>query len=84
METFITTGVCARTINFEIEGNIVHNVKFNGGCPGNTQGVARLVEGKTIDEVINLLEGIQCRNGTSCPDQLTKALKKYQQENGLN
>ena len=84
METFITTGVCARSINFEIDGNIVHSVKFNGGCPGNTQGVAKLVEGKTIDEVINLLEGIQCRNGTSCPDQLTKALKKYKQENGLN
>ena len=83
METFVTSGVCSRAINFEIDGNIVKSVKFVGGCPGNTVGVAKLVEGRTIDEVIALLEGVQCRNGTSCPDQLTKALKKYKQENGL-
>lgn len=79
METYHTVGTCARTIDFEVEDNIVKNVKFNGGCPGNTTGVARLVVGKTVDEVISLLEGIQCRNGTSCPDQLAKALKQYRE-----
>lgn len=79
METYKTSGVCSRTIDFEIENNIIKQVKFNGGCMGNTQGVAKLVVGRTVDEVISLLEGIQCRNGTSCPDQLAKALKQYKQ-----
>lgn len=79
METYKTFGVCSRTIDFEVENNIIKSVKFNGGCMGNTQGVAKLAVGRTIDEVISLLEGIQCRNGTSCPDQLAKALKEYKQ-----
>lgn len=79
METFKTSGTCSRSIDFDIENGKVKNVKFNGGCPGNTQGVARLVEGRDIDEVINLLEGVQCRAGTSCPDQLAKALKQYKE-----
>lgn len=79
METFKTTGVCARTINFEIENDKVKNVSFDGGCRGNTTGVSKLVEGRNIDEVISLLEGVQCRGGTSCPDQLAKALKKYKE-----
>lgn len=77
METYKTSGVCARTIDFEIENNIIKQVKFNGGCMGNTQGVAKLAVGRTVDEVIDLLEGIQCRNGTSCPDQFALALKQY-------
>ena len=78
MENYKTTGVCSRNIMFEVENNIVKNVIFDGGCPGNTLGVSKLVQGKTVDEVINLLEGIDCRNrGTSCPDQLAKALKQY-------
>ena len=77
MEIFKTSGVCSRTIEFEVDGDVVTNVKFNGGCAGNTQGVARLAKGRTIDELIELLEGTQCRNGTSCPDQLAKALKEY-------
>lgn len=79
METYKTFGVCSRTIDFEVENNIIKSVKFNGGCMGNTQGVAKLAVGRTVDEVIALLEGIQCRNGTSCPDQLAKALKEYKQ-----
>lgn len=79
METYKTFGVCSRTIDFEIENKIIKSVKFNGGCLGNTQGVAKLVVGRTVDEVISLLEGIQCRNGTSCPDQLANALKEYKQ-----
>lgn len=77
METFKTSGVCSRTIDFEIENNIIKQVKFNGGCMGNTQGVAKLAVGRTVDEVIAILEGIQCRNGTSCPDQFARALKQY-------
>ena len=79
MEIFKTSGVCSRTIEFEVDGDIVTNVKFNGGCPGNTQGVAKLAKGRNIDELIEILEGTQCRNGTSCPDQLAKALKEYKE-----
>ena len=77
-----TSGVCSQQINFDIEGNKLKNVQFIGGCSGNTQGVARLVEGMDIDEVIVRLEGIRCGfRPTSCPDQLAKALKKYKENN---
>ena len=74
-----TKGVCAQGIEFEIDDNKkVHNIKFTGGCSGNTQGVARLVVGRSVDDVIKTLEGINCGNrGTSCPDQLAQALKAY-------
>ena len=75
-----TSGVCSSAISFEIDdAGKVHDVKFQGGCSGNTQGVARLVEGMVgmkVEDVIRHLKGIQCRNGTSCPDQLAKALKE--------
>ena len=77
METYKTSGVCSRSIDFEVENNKIKNVIFNGGCRGNTQGVARLCIGRDIDEVISILDGVECRNGTSCPDQLAKALKEY-------
>ena len=77
METYKTSGVCSRTIEFEVDGNILKSVKFVGGCAGNTQGVSKLATNRPIDEVISLLEGIKCRNNTSCPDQLAKALKEY-------
>lgn len=83
METFKTSGVCSRSIEYEIEGNTIKSVKFIGGCPGNTIGVSRLVKGKTIDEVISTLEGVPCRNGTSCPDQLAKALKEYKAKHNI-
>lgn len=77
-----TSGVCSQQINFDIEGNKLKNVQFIGGCSGNTQGVARLVEGMDIDEVIGRLDGIRCGfRPTSCPDQLAKALKKYKENN---
>lgn len=73
-----TSGVCAAVIDFEVEEGIVKNVKFIGGCNGNTQGIARLVEGMPVEEVITRLEGIKCGfKSTSCPDQLTKALKEW-------
>ncbi len=71
-----TKGVCAREIQFEIEDNKVKNVKFIGGCSGNTQGVAALVDGMDVNEAISRIEGIKCGpRPTSCPDQLACALK---------
>ncbi|TCS79451.1 uncharacterized protein (TIGR03905 family) [Muricomes intestini] len=63
-------------INFEIDDNKVRNVEFIGGCSGNLQGIAHLIEGMDVDEAISRIEGIQCGyKETSCPDQLAKALK---------
>ena len=75
MNTYKTLGTCSRQILFEVENDTVKNVKFIGGCSGNLQGIAKLVENNNIDTVISLLKGIKCRNGTSCPDQLAQALK---------
>lgn len=78
MFTYTPKGTCSRQIIFDVdEENKVHNLRFVGGCNGNLQGVARLVEGADIDDVIRRVAGIQCRNGTSCPDQLSKALTAY-------
>ena len=69
-------GVCSREIHLEVEGDIVKSVQFVGGCSGNTQGVAALVQGMNVDEAIRRLEGIKCGpKSTSCPDQLAQALK---------
>ena len=58
------------------------SLKIVGGCPGNTVGVSRLVEGRTIDEVIEMLKGIECGvKGTSCPDQVARALENYKKNN---
>ena len=71
------TGTCSRQIEIETEEGILRKVVFDGGCHGNTQGVAALVRGMKIEEVIARLDGIDCRGkGTSCPDQLAQALKK--------
>ncbi len=84
MERYKTSFTCCREIQFEVDENgILSAVKFIGGCAGNTQGVARLSLGRHIDEVIEKTEGILCRAGTSCPDQLSKALKAYKQNNNL-
>ena len=78
MNTYIPRGVCSRKINFEVNDNgIVTKCEFVGGCTGNTQGVAKLVIGMKVEDVINKLNGIQCRGGTSCPDQLAKALQEF-------
>lgn len=71
-------GVCSMEIIFKIENNIIKDLKIIGGCPGNTVGVSRLVKGKSVDDVIEMLEGIECgARGTSCPDQVAMALKQY-------
>lgn len=71
-------GVCSMQITFELdEQDIVHNVRFLGGCPGNTIGIAALAEGQKAQDLIAKLEGVDCRGrGTSCPDQLAKALQQ--------
>ena len=77
MKTYYTQGTCSRAIRFEVDDNqIVTACEFEGGCPGNTQGVARLVIGKRAQDVIAMLKGIPCGDkGTSCPDQLARALQ---------
>lgn len=71
-----TTGTCSKYIKFELDDEQrIHNLQFIGGCPGNTVGVAKLVEGEKASEVISRLKGIRCGNKpTSCPDQLAQAL----------
>lgn len=78
MFTFSTRGTCSRQILFDVDAeNKMHNVRFIGGCGGNLQGIARLVEGQNIDEVASKLAGIRCKGNTSCPDQLSKAIAEY-------
>ena len=77
-----TKGTCSREISFDVVDNKVTNVRFLGGCSGNTRGVAALVEGMDVNEAIKRMDGIDCAGrGTSCPDQLAKALKLYLEEN---
>jgi len=72
-----TKGTCSQRIFFEIEDGKVTNVQFVGGCNGNLKGIAALVEGMNVEDVINRIEGIRCgMKATSCPDQLAKALKE--------
>lgn len=76
--TYRTSGTCSQSIEFDIVDGKVTGVKFLGGCNGNLQGIAKLVEGMTPEEVIERLEGIKCGfRSTSCPDQFAKALKEY-------
>ena len=77
MPTYETKGVCARSVSFNVEDGIISGVSFNGGCNGNQKGIASLVEGQKVEDVIERLEGITCGPRiTSCPDQLAQALKK--------
>ena len=73
--TYKTQGTCSKSIEIELEGDIVKSVRFEGGCHGNTQGIGLLTRGMQAADVIARLEGIDCKGrGTSCPDQLAKAL----------
>lgn len=76
MELFRTSGVCARGIELEVENGIVKDIKFVGGCSGNTQGIASLVKGMNVEEIKRRLRGIRCgAKSTSCPDQLAQILE---------
>ena len=82
MNTYKTRGVCSRAIEYAVENGIVTECRFIGGCMGNTQGVAALVKGMRVEDAIRKLKGIQCgMRGTSCPDQLSRALEAWQTEN---
>ena len=72
--TYTPEGVCASEICFDIVDGILHNIKFTGGCRGNTQGVALLAEGMRAEDVVKRLKGVDCHGGFSCPGQLAKAV----------
>ncbi len=74
---YVTQGTCSKVISLDLEGNVVHNVSFFGGCDGNLKALPILVEGMTVEEIEAKLGGIQCgRRGTSCADQLSKAVRE--------
>lgn len=78
---YIPRGVCSRRIFVELEGNIIRSVRFEGGCSGNTQGLAKLLVGMDVDDAIARLSGTRCgMRPTSCPDQLSKALALAKQQ----
>ena len=78
--SYVTQGTCSRKIEIDLDGDSIEKVEYIGGCNGNTQGVAALLKGMTIDDAIARLDGIKCGfRPTSCPDQLAQALKKYKE-----
>lgn len=81
--TYRTKGTCSSQIEFELNGDIVSNVQFTGGCNGNLQGISSLVDGLTVDQIESKLKGIKCGfKTTSCPDQLATAVREaYASEN---
>jgi len=80
--TYKPRGVCSVQMDFDIEDNKIYNLKVTGGCNGNLKGIAALVEGQDIDVVKDKLKGVDCNGrGTSCPDQLAKAIEEYQNNN---
>lgn len=77
MYTYIPKGVCSQKIEFDLENDIIMDVKFTGGCDGNLKGISLLVKGLHKDDAIRKLKGIKCRSkATSCPDQLARALEE--------
>lgn len=69
-------GTCARKVVFELDGDTIGRVEFIGGCPGNTIGVARLLEGRKVADALSMLDGVKCGyRPTSCPDQFAQGLK---------
>ncbi|HBS02475.1 MAG TPA: TIGR03905 family TSCPD domain-containing protein [Firmicutes bacterium] len=79
---FSPKGVCSRQMEIVYDGDTLISLRVIGGCPGNLQGIAALVKGRKISELIPLLEGIRCREKpTSCPDQLAQALREIQKTN---
>ena len=81
--TYTPQGVCSEEITFEIDGGVLRNVRFTGGCSGNLQAICKLVEGMRVEEVLPKLRGIDCdERGTSCSDQLARALEKALKSQG--
>ena len=84
MYSYKTKGTCSRQIDVELDGDVIKDVKFYGGCNGNLQGLSRLVKGMKVEDVIKKLEGVRCSGfkNTSCPDQLVCALKEAKAHEG--
>ena len=83
--TFYPQGVCSMMIEIELEDDIIKDVVFTGGCNGNLSGISKLIKGMKAEDVIERLEGTTCGfKDTSCPDQLSKALKQALAQNGVN
>ena len=81
MNVYKTKGTCSREIHYSVKDGVVESIEVIGGCNGNLKGIVSLVKGRKIDEVIGDLKGIDCNfKGTSCPDQLAKALKQYKEQ----
>ncbi len=79
MFVYKTKGTCSTEIDFDIEGDTIKEVHFQRGCDGNLKGISALIAGMKVEDAIKKLDGIDCRGkGTSCPDQLAKALKEWQ------
>ncbi len=77
MFRYKTSGVCSREIQIELDGDVIQDVKFIGGCNGNLKAISKLVKGKTVDEIVGILEGNTCGpKPTSCADQLAQALQE--------
>ena len=83
MFTYQCKGTCSTSIDLEIRDGIITYCKINNGCKGNTQGVAKLATGRNAEEIAAMLEGIPCRGNTSCPDQLSKAIRAYEESSAL-
>ena len=77
MFTYQTRGTCSTSMDLEIQDGIITHCVIHNGCRGNTVGLARMVIGRKAEEVAAQLEGIPCRGGTSCPDQLARAIRAY-------
>lgn len=83
--TFYPQGVCSMMIEIELEDDIIKDVVFTGGCNGNLSGISKLIKGMKAEDVVEKLEGTTCGfKDTSCPDQLSKALKQALAQNGVN
>ncbi len=81
--TYMTQNTCARQIDFELDGNIIHNVSFTGGCNGNLKAISKLAEGQPAERIISLLKGNTCGpRPTSCADQFAKALAEALEKEG--
>ncbi|MBR0112353.1 MAG: TIGR03905 family TSCPD domain-containing protein [Clostridia bacterium] len=73
---YMTRGTCSQVISLDLDGDVVRNIQFFGGCNGNLKAISKIVDGKTVDEIEDLLTGITCGNRpTSCGDQLAKAVR---------
>lgn len=80
MYSYTPSGVCSKNIQFDVVDGVVHGVHYDGGCNGNGKGISALCEGRKVDELIRVLDGLECKDrGTSCPAQLAQALKAFKE-----